>query len=113
MLAARALTALFAVWCLGCAGYDPLVDSIFGREAGVDCGSEAGSASSESAASGVSGADSSEEGCLCVSCHSTTPQAQAGAGLRLRDLEVTRLAVADVPSVTRAPVAPPPEFTSL
>lgn len=115
-LAARALTALFAVWCLGCAGFDPLIDSMFGGAgAGMDCGSEVDRSGPDASESAVSGsADSSEGlGCHCLSCHSTSPLSPVAPNSVVRSLELARLAVGDLASVTRAPVAPPPEFATL
>jgi hypothetical protein len=42
----RALTAIVTVWCVGCSGFDPLLDAVLGSGGSVmTCGTDAGAMS--------------------------------------------------------------------
>jgi hypothetical protein len=122
----RGLTALITVWCLGCAGFEPIVDSLlgFGTASGMACASETNATGTMSAmdmakmpqsSSSVSAPSDGHRGfdCGCgQSCQSASP-AQASAPPQIGP--APRLAAADVPqlrSVARAPLLPPPQETT-
>src|SRR5678810_966230 len=83
-LFARAFTGLITVWCLGCSGYESLLNSLLGHATGMMCGSEmAGEMAigqpddDTSAATVASVAESSPRGgfdCGCGSCNAASPQ---------------------------------------
>jgi hypothetical protein len=122
--AIRAMTAVITVWCVGCTGFEPLLDAAFGSGASVmTCGSDGapmGAAMSPASADGsrgqatVAAAATEHHGfdCGCGSCHSAaptvwafqpTPQvAPAKAFGRLGMLA----------SIVRAPLLPPPQRTA-
>ena len=115
----RALVALITVWCLGCSGYEPLLDSLLGNaDGGMSCAEMVQSADqSESAMSSQVAAvtaqhDSFDCGCG-QSCHASSPL--IGAPRTIRDVVpmVASLEVSTPPSVTRAPLLPPPERGTL
>ena len=114
----RTLTALITVWCLGCSGYEPLLNSLFGQSSGMTCGSDmVGSMGmSESApTSSVATATVSAAGdhgfdCGCGSCHSASPQTLA-VHLDHPAPPTLNVAVVGEPlSVSRPPLAPPPQL---
>ncbi|HVT40297.1 MAG TPA: hypothetical protein VHE78_14745 [Gemmatimonadaceae bacterium] len=124
--AGRALTALVTVWCLGCAGFEPLLNALLGSNAGsrMACTSEAGRADEQSAMDGsdlpmhsaaVSPPADDHRGfdCGCgQSCQATSLASQAIAP---RTDPTPRVAANDVkqpPSVVRTPLPPPPEQTT-
>ena len=122
ILAGRTLTALITVWCLGCSAYEPLLDSLLvsGAPTGMSCGSEMG-AKNDLASAGQSGASISSSpaaaqagyACDCGSCQSETPQSWTIATSTARIPSAIAAAVVELTSITRAPVAPPPELRTL
>lgn len=91
---ARAVIALITVWCLGCSAFDPVIEQLLGRGAGMACmnadGSDTGRAtssaeSSRTVASPRAGADGSTrtlvtaqdrsgDACGCQSCNAASPE---------------------------------------
>ena len=121
LLSARALTAFLTVWCLGCAAFDPVIDSLLGQKTTtasclsemVESGQTAGSDGLTISPS-VNGADSELCcGCGCGSCHSVSPQATDVAAVVAATPRAISLVERRLASVTRAPVAPPPEHRAL
>ena len=122
ILAGRALTALITVWCLGCSAYEPLLDSLLasGAATGMSCGSEMG-AKNDLASAGQSSASVSSPpaaaqagySCDCGSCQSETPQSWSIATATVRIPSAIEAAVVELTSITRAPIAPPPELRTL
>src|SRR2546430_12741379 len=119
VLAARAWTALVTVGCLGCSAFDPVLDSLFGssRASGMACASEMNATpgnQSEASASSVSEAASHVgHSCDCGSCYSATPHSMTFAVAMATVPGPQPHEVAQLLSVTRAPVAPPPESQTL
>ena len=122
--AARALTAVVTVWCLGCSGFEPLLDALLGEEAGSTMACAPSSDPTDGTTSGaVSDLSTAEDAvvaapaaahrgfeCGCgQSCQSTTlPGTYVAPPLA----GVPHIAAADVtppPSVVRTPLLPPPE----
>ena len=121
VLIARAFTGLVTIWCLGCSGYEPLLNALLGTGAVMTCASEmsegtergAMSAAVDSAAntSVVTAEESSARGfdCGCGSCHAPSPRpADLAAASSPRPFVVGAPIIEPV-SVSRAPVAPPPQ----
>jgi hypothetical protein len=119
ILAGRALTALITVWCLGCSAYEPLLDSLLasGASTGMSCGSEMGT-KNDLASTGqntVLSSPAAQAGyaCGCGSCQSETPQSWSVATSATRIPSTIEAVVVEPTSITRAPVAPPPELRTL
>lgn len=116
---ARALVALITVWCLGCSGYEPLLDSLLGNaDGGMSCAEMVQSAdhgaSATSSAVGAATAQHDSFDCGCgQSCHASSPL--SGTPRSVLDVvpAVASLEVSTPPSVTRAPLLPPPETGTL
>ena len=113
----RALVALVTVWCLGCSGYEPLLDSLLGNaDGGMSCAemvqSAEQSASSRAVSTVAAQHDSFDCGCG-QGCHASSPV--TGSPRTIRDVvpTVASLEVSTPPSVTRAPLLPPPERATL
>lgn len=123
VLAIRALTGFVTVWCLGCAAYDPLIDMILVGQ--VDGGMRCASEMTELAHSGTDRgtlavfANPDEPGgqadfeCHCTSCHATAAQTYVFAAAELEPPTAVISSVTEMVSVTRAPIAPPPESGTL
>ena len=117
---ARMVIGIITVWCLGCSGYEPLLGSLLGRGSGMSCGSEmaaslsasaAGNAGSATHASAFTAAGTARQAfdCGCGSCHAPSPD---GFVIHLGRLAppTTHVGVVTEPSsVTRTPIAPPPQ----
>jgi len=124
VLIARAVTGLVTVWCLGCSGYEPLLNALLGTGAVMACASEmsegtergAMSDSVDSAAntSAVTVAESSPRGfdCGCGSCHAPSPRPPVLAAATSARPFVGGAPIIEPVSVSRAPVAPPPQQRS-
>jgi len=114
----RALVALITVWCLGCSGYEPLLDSLLGdADGGMSCAEMVQSADqSATSASPVAAVTAQHDSfdCGCgQGCHASSPL--SGTPRTIRDVvpTVASLEVSTPPSVTRAPLLPPPETGTL
>lgn len=121
----RALVGLVTVWCLGCFGYEPIVDAMRGTRAvaGMDCDSMmASSANSENAATAAIdggapapsaiGVASTHSGfdCGCGGlCHAVSITYASLAHAPLRVPLATRDQPAEPTSITRSPLPPPPQ----
>lgn len=117
---ARAVTALLTVWCLGCTAFDPLIDSLFGRNVSAEsCISDMPGDRSPggSGVMTVTACQGNEDEGLCCgscgSCHSTSPQLVAIEEVQTDPHHAMSLTARPLASVTRAPVAPPPERRTL
>ena len=117
VLVSRVLTGIITIWCLGCSAFDPIFDlALGGGRSAMSCASEMSSASRDLGAGSVVSAEHSGargNDCGCGSCHSASPQsialaAQTPAAPRAEPVVLT-VAI----SVSRAPVAPPPELQTL
>jgi hypothetical protein len=116
ILACRALTAVLTVWCLGCSAYDPLIDALTGAgRSPMSCGSEMGAPAATGTAAIAASAAASTQGfnCGCVSCTGASPQTLAFALTESASPTAELPAIALWTSITRAPVAPPPELRTL
>jgi hypothetical protein len=126
--ATRALVALITVWCLGCSGFEPLVDALFDRVAGsgmtcgpggADAGETGGMAATDSPLTpGITSVlaqadDHRSFDCGCgQSCHGVSPMVWRDT---TRPAPLPQVASADAsqpPNVVRAPLLPPPERTA-
>src|SRR4051812_4161767 len=116
----RSLTALIAVWCLGCNAFDPLIASLFpgaGRGMMV-CAAEApatGVALQDRGgrpASVRAFADHADRGtsCDCGSCCAPAPSPLASALAPSPVAQQPAPEPCALPSVARAPLVPPPQF---
>jgi hypothetical protein len=122
----RAVTALVTVWCLGCSSFEPLLDSLLGAEGTgmMSCASEQmaqPSAGEPTVASTGTPAGSptldlppagSRFSCACTSCQAPTPQAPIVAAVAEPMPGIEPSTLTTPLSVTRAPIAPPPEATA-
>jgi len=122
----RALTGLVTVWCLGCSSYEPLLSSLLGAKAGamMNCDSDVTTPSDASDASvapigdhdgfTVSAAtDQRGYDCGCgSSCRAPSPSFAAVAGAPSLVPAADHSEPSEPASVARAPLLPPPEFTT-
>jgi len=120
VLGTRALTALATVWCLGCSAFDPMLDALVGSRgmAGMDCAREMGSPLTSDR--GVAAVAPSPDGsghigytCDCGGCFSASPHSAVLAMSTHTIPSPEPQVFARLLSVTRAPVAPPPELRTL
>jgi len=111
----RALVAVITVWCLGCAGYEPLLDSLHGDGTAMSCGEmtvSGGTAGVEQSMPAVSAVSASHDAfdCGCgQGCHASSPAVQATHPVRSAIPALAALERSAPPSVTRTPLLPPPE----
>lgn len=121
--AVRAMTAVITLWCLGCSGFEPLLDAALGSGSTVmTCGSDGGAAGTSMAASPdgstgnatVSAAVDSHRGfdCGCGSCHSASPSTWALQATPHVAPTVSFALAGELLSVVRAPLLPPPQRTA-
>jgi hypothetical protein len=120
----RALTALITVWCVGCSGFEPLLDAAFGAGSSVmTCGSGGASMGTEMSPSSTGPtraqatvspvADAHHAfDCGCGSCHSVAPHAWALPSMPSVSPAVMFGHVGALVSVARAPLLPPPQYTA-
>ncbi len=117
----RALTAIVTVWCLGCAGFEPLIDALQTDrgEASSSCANEARMSGTDDAQDvghtrtmrvGAAADDHGHLGCACgTSCLTTllSPVRVAGSGAPVPAIDQD---VARAPASTvRPPLLPPPQ----
>ena len=118
-LFARAFTGLVTVWCLGCSGYESLLNSLLGHSTGMTCGSEMagdmaigqpddGTAAAP-AASVAASASSRGFDCDCGSCSAASPQTWTVQSAPAAPPTVAGMVVIAPLSVSRSPIAPPPQ----
>lgn len=119
--AVRVMTAVITVWCVGCSGFDPLLDAAVGAGASVmTCGADRaplGGATSTASADGahgkatVSAVTAAHVGfdCGCGSCHSAALSVWTlqPAPHIAPAMAVGRIGV--LLSIVRAPLLPPPQ----
>ncbi len=112
----RAIAGLVTVFCLGCSSYEPLIQSLLGQTSGMTCGSEMGMTtasadqpSSTGAALSAPGASHRNLDCGCSSCTGASPLSFVLALPAARQPEAYSPMVEEPSSVTRAPIAPPPQ----
>ena len=124
--AARALVGLVTIWCLGCSGYEPLIDSLLGAGAGsmMECGSAAMADATDASPSVAGGTDHGQSGvstptdtqafdCGCGnSCHAPSPAQSTIAALNPAIPVIEQAEPVEPASVSRVPLLPPPEFTA-
>ena len=106
-----ALIGLITVWCLGCSGYDSLIDWLLGTHAGMvmACDQQPQGANAATIAPST---DDRGFDCGCGSCHAPSTQLSRLEQSRPNIAEIERLEPAAPESVTRAPLLPPPEFVA-
>jgi hypothetical protein len=121
VLIARAFTGLVTIWCLGCSGYEPLLNALLGTGAVMTCASEmsegtepgamSAAVASASNTAELTAAESSPRGfdCGCGSCHAPSPRTPVQAGGSSARPFVVGAPIIEPVSVSRAPVAPPPQ----
>jgi hypothetical protein len=124
--ATRALVGLVTIWCLGCTGYEPLMDRMLGSDGGaMTCGSVLESpASTDASPSSVSepthtagqialSAQPTHRGFECGcggSCHATSPTPLTAHVAHPVVHGVAQRQPSEPASVSRVPLLPPPEF---
>jgi cytochrome c553 len=120
----RALTAIVTVWCVGCSGFDPLLDAVLGAGASVmTCGANGGamsgeasspSANVEGAQATVSAVTAAHHGfdCGCGSCHAAAPAQLSFDGIPQLAPTLSPFRIGKLASVVRAPLLPPPQRTA-
>ena len=124
--ATRALVGLVTIWCLGCAGYEPLMDDMLQAGGGaMSCESAIGpGAAADGNASSVSdGARTAGQTAVSVpathrgfecgcggSCHAPSPTLLTAAVVHSVVRAVEPWQPSEPASVPRAPLLPPPEF---
>jgi len=120
----RGFTALITVWCVGCSGFEPLLDAAFGARASVmTCGSDAASMGATMAPSStddsrghaiISAAADAHRGfdCGCGSCHSVAPTVWAFPSVPSIAPAMALGHIGALVSVARAPLLPPPQYTA-
>ncbi|MDQ6610895.1 MAG: hypothetical protein M3Y64_00560 [Gemmatimonadota bacterium] len=123
--ATRALVGLVTVWCLGCVGYEPIVDSLRGASAStiMDCASMSagemvgGSQPTQTMQEALSLQPTISEApvngafdCGCGGfCHAVSITYNAVAVSPLNVLKQLQQQPAEPASVSRAPLLPPPQ----
>jgi hypothetical protein len=124
--ASRAMVGLVTVWCLGCSGYEPLLDGLLGATpssmmrcasdmdtgAAVDAAPSTVTEQSHDAHASVS-VPANDQGfdCGCGgSCHAPSPTPSVTPAPRIPVTAVVQAQPSAPPSVFRAPLLPPPEF---
>jgi hypothetical protein len=117
------MTAVITVWCVGCTGFEPLLDAAFGAGASVmTCGSDDAPMAAMSPAStdgahgqpAVSAAAAEHRGfdCGCGSCHSAAPTVWVFQPVP-HVAPVMAFGRLGMPaSIVRAPLLPPPQHTA-
>jgi hypothetical protein len=118
------MTALLTLWCLGCSGFEPLLDAALRASAPVmTCGSGVAPMSAEmsqvsSEGSGkqrtASLARAEDRGfdCGCVSCHAAAPSVWAfHPEPQMRPVMQPGRILMPV-SIVRAPLLPPPQLAA-
>jgi hypothetical protein len=118
-LFARAFTGLITVWCLGCSGYESLLNSLLAHSTGMTCGSEMtgdmaigqtdDGASAAPTASVAESAPRDGFDCGCGSCNAASPQIWNVQVATAAPPTVVSMIVIAPLSVTRSPIAPPPQ----
>ena len=121
----RALIAPLTVWCLGCSGFDPIVDALAGGAAGSGMKCEAveradvtslptfgtdTATAAESSEESVRAADDAGFDCGCgQACHGASPvEIHAAPDVRAA-LRVASVDSEEPPAVVHAPLLPPPQ----
>ena len=124
--AIRAFTALLTVWCLGCSGFEPLLDNLLGTTggSGMACASgrlmddaPAMSSSEVAPASALPVAVALSTGargfdCGCGFCQAPSPGAAVMAALVSPAPGVAAAESVQPRSIVRTPLVPPPERTT-
>ena len=121
--AVRAMTAVITLWCLGCSGFEPLLDAALGSGSTVmTCGSDGGAVGASLSASpdgstGHATVSASADGhrgfdCGCGSCHSASPSTWALQSSPHVAPTMSFAHVGELLSVVRAPLLPPPQRTA-
>ena len=115
-LLVRLFTGLITVWCLGCSGFDPLLDSLVGSSSDMICGSAMTMSQSPMDGGGSSSATTVSEAsstrgfdCGCGWCSAASPQSWNVEIAPVSPPTLASMIVIAPPSVTRSPIAPPPE----
>lgn len=121
--ALRAMTAVITVWCIGCSGFEPLLDAALGTGSTVmTCGGDASvmgapepSSTEESAANAtIAPAADAHHGfdCGCGSCHSASPSTWALQTTPHVAPATAFTRIIALVSVVRTPLLPPPQITA-
>lgn len=121
--ALRAMTAVIAVWCLGCSGFEPLLDAALGSGSSVmTCGSGRGAMSASMLATTdgstgrptISAASDAHQGfdCGCGSCHSASPSEWTLPPVSHVAPIMAIARIGELVSVVRTPLLPPPQHTA-
>lgn len=118
--AIRAMTAVITVWCIGCSGFEPLLDAAFGDGAvGMTCGSDrietsAHAMDSAHALATVSAAGVHQRAfdCGCGSCHSAAPSVWSYRPTRALAPMTAFSHAGMLASIVRTPLLPPPQHTA-
>jgi hypothetical protein len=120
----RAMTAVITVWCVGCTGFEPLLDAAFGAGASVmTCGSDdapmgtelsPASTDGSGAQPAVSAAAAEHRGfdCGCGSCQSAAPSVWTFQPAPDVALATVFGRIGMLASIVRAPLLPPPQLTA-
>jgi hypothetical protein len=130
----RSLVALVTVWCTGCSGFEPVMESTFGDGAAVmTCASDSmtstvtagGRAASTltmsssttelhvSLAANTPATSQREFSCGCSSCHAVTLASWVVPRLATATPRPVTEPLAALMSVVHSPLLPPPERTAL
>ena len=124
----RLIVCLVTVWCLGCSGYEPLLNGLLGFATGsaMNCASDMGSGAANGFAAHATAdhvapeqptaaATGEHRGFACDcggSCHAPSPIRNSIA-LPHAFIAAIALPLPSKPaSVSRAPLLPPPEFAA-
>lgn len=110
--AVRAMTAVITVWCVGCTGFEPLLDAALGTGASVmTCEPSAAAASADHHQAAVAATAAGHQGfdCGCGSCHSVAPIMLAFQPVPHAAPAMTFDRPETLASVVRAPLLPPPQ----
>ncbi len=124
--ATRALVGLVTIWCLGCTGYESLLDAWLGDSSvalmscdsamGVDIATSAGAVEAPATKSGDAAvselANHRGFACDCGSCHAPPMNPRAVLVPRLAPVAVVHFQPPEPASISRTPLLPPPEFVA-
>jgi hypothetical protein len=112
----RSLVALVTVWCLGCSGYEPLLDALLGTAGKpISCSEmirSSESVTSAASTTSVAAMSASHESfdCGCgQGCHASSPAIPTAQPIGAALPALASLEVSTPPSETRTPPLPPPE----
>ena len=114
----RLLVCLVTVWCLGCSGYEPLLNGLLGFTTGsaMNCASDMGAGAADIAPEQPTAAATGEHrgfACDCGgSCHAPSPSRETIALPHAFIAEIAVLLPSKPASVSHAPLLPPPQFAA-